>query len=171
MPRVAALLGLFALACSSSPSSGAPPGASPEARDPCAAPFFDLSAGTLAGLAPTATEGEVQAALACDPEVVENAVLYRDRQMFFQVGNDFIEVRQGFRGTSEPPLLGRRLEAAQAALGPVQTRESLGPGASRLLFDRPYGCLRVETREDTVALVAAHGTPCEGVLDILATRR
>ncbi|MES2848515.1 MAG: hypothetical protein V4685_05635 [Bacteroidota bacterium] len=61
----------------------------------------------------SSTSGEVQKQFPCFTEVVEEtngttcgAVLYKDKDIYFYTERDYIEIREKFKGTLEPALMG-----------------------------------------------------------------
>lgn len=161
-----AVLGLFAACTPSSPAVQPEPGAELAS---CSRLVFDLRRGTLNGVAPTASMGEVKERLPCSTgETEEGAtinrgggVFFNDHLFYFYTHRDQIEVRSGFAGTVTPDVLGRDVNEAARRL-------DLGPalrGRRSMLFRAAYGCVEVRTEDDGVVHeVVAHARPCEDVL-------
>jgi len=143
------------------------------AADRCSALTLDLAAGTLNGLAPTASQAEIKAALPCFTGETEEGssynegggVFFIDHDVYAYTYQDRWEAREAFRGAVVPENpLGSSPERVRAGL--------LGgrPLAADGLYTMPYGCLalvtngagRVETvRIDTRSCAALRSLPVE----------
>ena len=83
-----------------------------------ACPVFkiDILEGILNdGLNPTSSAGEIKALFPCFTETVEQTtgskcagVFYKDKDIYFYTGKNYIEIRQNFKGKLSLPLLGAR---------------------------------------------------------------
>lgn len=131
---------------------------------------FDFEVGTLNGLSPTATQDEVRAQLPCstggsnegEPWNYGGGVFFLRHDMFAYTGNDFLEVRESFRGEVRPlPLLGRAWTEVVERLGPLHAASTNDGPNARLFFERPYGCLRIQVVEGTIREIGVHATTCE----------
>ena len=130
----------------------------------CDALVLDLGRGTLNGLAPTASMDEVKAQFPCSTGETEEGsefnfgggVYFLDHDFYAYTHRDFFEVRQRFAGRTEPALLGEPLASATAAFG-----EPARVDGSASLYERPWGCLRVETSGgEAVTELGVHAGSC-----------
>jgi hypothetical protein len=76
-------------------------------------PFVvDILEGKVNELYPNSTVGEVKAKLPCFTSVQEStaacgtAVFYNDKDIYFYIGRNYIEIREKFRGRLSIPLMG-----------------------------------------------------------------
>jgi len=78
----------------------------------CPAFVVDILDGKVNELYPNSTMGEVKAKLPCFTGVQEAsdacgaAVFYKDKDIYFYVGRNYIEIREKFRGKLSIPLMG-----------------------------------------------------------------
>jgi hypothetical protein len=136
----------------------------------CDALEFDLRAGLLNGLPPTASMNEVRRQLPCATGDTEEGhpfnegggVFFLTHDLYFYTHRDRIEVREAFDGRVVPALLGGRYEAVVAVFGPA-TRGLPDGGGKLTLHPTRYGCLGVTSVEGRVVQVQAHARPCEVV--------
>ncbi|WP_412060240.1 hypothetical protein [Rubrivirga sp. IMCC45206] len=154
--------------CEGTPAASGPP-PTPEPPPPapgCTALALDLDAGTLNGIAPTADRDALEAQFPCatgetadgGPYNFGGGVFFLDHGFLFYTHRDYIEVRRGFAGTTQPDLLGRRLAAAGL---PPPTRTAQGAR----LYAKRYGCLRVETdAAGVIEALGVHASSCGAVI-------
>lgn len=145
--------------------SGPPP--APETPS-CEQLVFDLNAGTLGGLAPTVDQPEAKTRFPCATGATEDGsafnygggVFFLDHDFYMYTGKDFIEARKRFPGKILPNVLEMSPRDIVAEFGqPTQVDDI--PGA--YLYDRPYGCLRIEPGLKRHHEVAVHYESCESV--------
>lgn len=153
MARLLTLLVLVGSVAGCSGPQVAPPG--------CDALVLDLDRGTLNGLAPTATMDEVKEQFPCSTGESEEGAIYNfgggvfflNHDMYAYTHRDFFEVRDEFAGVTSPASIGEPL----ASFGEP---DRVAAGAS--LFERRYGCLRLEADDEgTIAEVGVHAEACE----------
>ena len=142
----------------------------------CNSLHFDLTRGTLNGLAPTASASDIKGRLPCfageTPEGDERlnwggGVFFLNHQVYFYTHQDWIEVRTGFRGKVTPALLDAPRSAVVEALG--QPVRSL-PESESLLFSASYGCIQIFLdAAGRASTLAAHSRACENVIDAIRT--
>ena len=133
---------------------------------------FDAVRGTLNGLSPSCTQDAVKRVLPCSTGSTPDGsdfnygggVFFLNHDFFFYTGRDFIEVRSRFTGRETEHLLGLDKQSVTARLGKPQTEYASG---QVWLFQKPYGCLRVEFGSDAGTLrvnqLGAHLVACSRV--------
>ena len=138
--------------------------------DTCAPLVADLTTGRVNGLPATATMDEVKAALPCFTGESEESsamnygggVFFLNHNVYAYTGADRWEMRDGFRGRTEPDVLGLPLAAALARL------EGMGTAVSAGRRDMPWGCLDLRPDRITgtnVGTVQMHAKACAEVED------
>ncbi|MAQ93830.1 MAG: hypothetical protein CMM84_09945 [Rhodothermaceae bacterium] len=141
--------------------------AGPPRAPSCDGLVLDLERGTLSGVAPTASPAAFQAAFPCATGETEEGglynfgggVFYLDHDFYAYTHRDFIEAREDFVGRTVPAaVLGSSAAQADATFG---TPERVEDGAR--LYDRRYGCLRVEVVGGAVTEVGVHAQTCAEV--------
>ena len=127
---------------------------------------FDLATGTLNGLPATASQEDVKRVLPCwtgdTPDGsgfnYGGGVFFTNHNFYFYTGQDFIEVRSGFRGSVSPPLLGEKMEAVRSRIGEPRVTSD---GTDTWYFEGKYGCLRLEFENGVVRDLAVHYKSCD----------
>lgn len=141
--------------------------AGPPRAPSCDALVLDLERGALSGVAPTASPAAFQAAFPCATGETEEGgpynfgggVFYLNHDFYAYTFRDFIEAREDFAGRTVPDaVLGSSASQADAAFGTPQRVED---GAR--LYDRRYGCLRIEVVGGAIREVGVHAQTCAEV--------
>ncbi len=91
----------------------------------CNTVVVDILAGKVNGLEPDFTLGQVKSALPCfTTEEPENSsskcgggVFYKDKDIYFYTGRDYIEIREKFKGKLSIPLMGAARNSLFKTLG------------------------------------------------------
>ena len=142
-------------------------GPQPARAPSCDGLVLDLERGSLSGIAPTASPETFKTTFPCATGETEEGssfnfgggVFYTSHQFYAYTHRDYIEARAGFAGATVPAgVIGSPSSGADALFGTPQRVED---GAR--LYDRTYGCLRVEAGPATVAEVGVHARPCAAV--------
>ncbi|MEM6326249.1 MAG: hypothetical protein AAF791_03940 [Bacteroidota bacterium] len=153
-----ALLPLLVSSCVSFENAMTTPG--------CDLLLLDINRGTLNGIAPTASMDEVKTQFPCStgetPEGSDfnygGGLFFINHDFYVYTHRDFIEVREDFAGTTFPETLGQPV----ASLGDPYRVES--NRQARRLFQRDYGCLRVQAdASGIVTEVEVHATSCDAL--------
>jgi hypothetical protein len=127
--------------------------------EPCSALAFDLHAGTLNGIAPTAEPAEIAAGMPCPLTPGADGALTWRLWFRFLPATDRIEVTSGYEGPVLPPLLRANRAAAIAALGPPTSDLT-----ERLLYQQAWGCLELmfDLEADRAWRISAFAGACPG---------
>jgi hypothetical protein len=130
-----------------------------------------IAEGTLNGLTPTITMTAAKQLLPCATGDTEEGsafncgggVFYLNHHMFAYTGRDYFEFREGFPGAFDTALLGKSLDEVTALFGePARTVPSRD--GQFVLFDRPWGALRVDVGNDgKVGIVGLHASKAADV--------
>lgn len=131
--------------------------------------IFDLSDGTLNGVKPKWPQSEIKEWLPCYTKFVPDgegdaycggAILYENHDFYFYTYLDnYIEIGPGFKGKVSDDLLNKSRKEVRDLLGtPV---EHPGQDAFVDFFSAPYGCIRVEYKDNLAVVIAAHYASCE----------
>jgi len=158
-PVLFASLLVLATGCASTPQTARTPS--------CDDLVLDLERGTLSGVAPTASPADVKAAFPCSTGETDEGssfnfgggVFFLDHDFYAYTHRDYIEARTRFPGTTVPAgVLGSPSAQADTQFGTPQRVED---GAR--LYDKRYGCLRVETAGGTISELGIHAQSCAQV--------
>lgn len=130
----------------------------------CPPLVLTLSNGLLNGISADAPRKEIMAALPCytgttpdgDSHNFGGGVFYLNHQLFFYTHQDYIEVRKGFAGTVEPPVMTQGMPHLLQVLGApdqwtnqvIVYADAFKPNATATvtwcLWKMPYGWLSAE---------------------------
>jgi hypothetical protein len=130
---------------------------------------FDLNTGTLNNLPPTASQEQVKRFVPCwtgdTPDGSDfnqgGGVFFTNHDFYFYTWRRYIEVRLGFNGSVSPSFLGEKAEVLRINLGEPRT---IAEHPEDWYFERKYGCLRVEFKDNIVHELAAHSEKCDEVI-------
>jgi hypothetical protein len=101
-------------------------------QNACAAFVVDLLDGKINGAEPDFTQGEIKRILPCfSSEEPENntskcggLVAYKDRDVYFYTGRNYIEIREKFKGKLSIPIMGAARNSLFKWLGNVKLRDT-----------------------------------------------
>lgn len=102
----------------------------------------DLLNGKVNGVRPDFTEGQVKAKLPCftseDPETAKcgSVIYYKDRDVKFFTGRDYIEIGPAFKGQLSIPVMGAKRGSLFKYLGNPRLKDTNWDA-----FETQYGCL------------------------------
>ncbi len=114
----------------------------------CSKLFVDIKKGTLNDLKPTASQAEVKQKFPCSTASTEDGatincgggVFFADHNFYFYTGNDFINIRRGFKGTFSADLFDKSENDVKTLLG--KNAGGLEDGSNRyLFFDTSFGSI------------------------------
>jgi hypothetical protein len=143
----------------------------------CDAFVIDLKKGTLNNLKANALQDEVKKALPCFSAEAEETttsncgggIFYRTEGVFFYITNDFIEIREKYKGAISHNIFGKPLADATKELGlgkPV--RQQNEEEELRYVFLKTkYGCLRLKLSSGSnkvVIEIGIHYKPADQVI-------
>lgn len=133
---------------------------------------LDLHSGLLNGAAPTLDQTAIKNFLPCFTAATEEGkvanhrggVFFRNHDLYFYTFKDFIEVRENFTGTVQPPILGAPAKDVGKLLNiditPYEVR-------SYSLYPMDYGCIGVRVYDgNKVREVRVHDRPCVTAADV-----
>jgi hypothetical protein len=91
----------------------------------CNTIIVDILGGKVNGVEPDFTQGQVKSSLPCfTSEEAENAssacgggIFYKDKDIYFYTGRDYIEIREKFKGKLSLPLMGAARNSLFKMLG------------------------------------------------------
>jgi hypothetical protein len=129
----------------------------------CDTIVVDTQGGTINGLRPTASQAEVMAQFPCATGDTEDGsafncgggVFFLNHTFFAYTGRDYWEIRQGFSGEIDVPILGAVRSGVDIVHGdPVRTHDD-GDRAF-YFYKKAWGTLVVEVREGVVTKFSMH---------------
>jgi hypothetical protein len=143
----------------------------------CNAFTIDLKKGTLNNVKATDVQDDIKKALPCFSAEAEETttshcgggVFYRTEGFFFYTTNDFIEIRDQYKGTISQPIFGKSLQESIKLLGlgkPVRQQQEEGE-LRHVFLKTSYGCLRLKLslgENKTVVEIGIHYQPADQVI-------
>ena len=91
----------------------------------CNTIYVDILGGKVNGVEPDFTQGQIKTTLPCftseEPENASSscggAIFYKDKDIYFYTGRDYVEIREKFKGKLSVPLMGAARNSLFKTLG------------------------------------------------------
>lgn len=132
---------------------------------------FDISAGTMNGLPPTATQEEVKRVFPFWTGDTPNGsdynygggVFFIKNDFYFYTYNNFLNVRGSFTGKVSPAILNESKDVVHSTLG-LPKKET--PDGAYEYFESKFGCIQIQYSENHVTEISAFYTTIDEAMKI-----
>ncbi len=136
----------------------------------CPKLIFDLEAGTMNGLKPTASQDEIVAAIPCVSSITEEGskfnqgggVFYTAKKFYVYTAEDYMQIRERYWGKVTPDLEEASRDRVLSHYG--MPNETAAKG-TRIYYTKPYGCLQFMFGKDgIVSRISIHSVSCKDAI-------
>ncbi len=131
---------------------------------------LDLETGTMNGIAPTASQDEIVAAIPCVSSITEEGskfnqgggVFYSTKKFYVYTAADYMEIRKNYWGDIKPDFERASRDKVVSFYGVPNETAAKG---TRIYYTKPYGCLQfMFSEQDVVSDISIHSASCKDAI-------